>query len=105
MKMNIARDGAKLTVTIQGRIDTVTTMEIEKKLKETSLDGIRLTVMDFAGVEYITSMGLRMVLAFYNRMHEHGALKIIHVNDDVLQVFDITGFIDLLDIEPDDEAE
>lgn len=88
---------SKMTIAIVGRIDTTTApvfeAEINKITNETEL------VIDFAGVEYISSAGLRVVLKAQKLMNSLGKMKLVNVNDDVMDVFDITGFVDILTIE------
>lgn len=89
-------DGANATLTIVGRIDTTTAPEFEKEID--ALASVTDLVLDFAGVEYISSAGLRVVLKAQKIMNAQGKMKLTNVNDDVMEVFDITGFIDILDI-------
>lgn len=90
-------DGANATLTIVGRIDTTTAPEFEKEID--ALGAITDLTLDFAGVEYISSAGLRVVLKAQKMMNAQGKMKLTNVNDDVMEVFDITGFIDILDIQ------
>ena len=98
MKISKKQDGAFLLVEINGRIDTTTAPDFEA---ETAFDdGINELVLDFAGVEYISSAGLRVVLKLQKRMNALGGkMKLTNVNDPVMDVFDITGFVDILTIE------
>jgi len=85
------------TLIIEGRIDTTTAPDFEKEID--SLGDVTDLVLDFAGVEYISSAGLRVVLKAQKMMNTQGKMKLINVNDEVMDVFDITGFIDILTIE------
>lgn len=97
MEIKTNLEETKMTITINGRIDTTTApdfeAEINKITNETEL------VIDFAGVEYISSAGLRVVLKAQKLMNTLGEMKLVNVNDDVMDVFDITGFSDILTIE------
>lgn len=97
MKITSNKERQKLTLTIAGRIDTTTAPELEAKVND--ITDINDLVLDFADVEYISSAGLRVVLKAQKLMNTLGTMKLINVNDDVLDVFDITGFNDFLTIE------
>ena len=87
-----------LTLRVEGRLDTVTAPELEKTLRE-SLDGVETLTLDFSGLDYISSAGLRVLLSAHKRMANAGGMKIIHVNEIVSEVFEVTGFSDILSIE------
>ena len=88
----------KLTVALDGRLDTSTAPNLEAELKS-SLDGVTELVLDFNKLEYISSAGLRVVLAAQKTMSKQGSMKLVGVNDEVMEVFEITGFVDILTIE------
>lgn len=90
-------EATKLTLAIEGRIDTTTAPDFEKEID--AIDGITDLILDFGGVEYISSAGLRVILKAQKMMNKCGKMKLIKVNDDVIDVFDITGFLDILTIE------
>lgn len=90
-------DATRLTLAIEGRIDTTTAPQLEAEV-DAIADATEL-VLDFAGVEYISSAGLRVVLKAQKLMNQNGKMKLVNVNDDVMDVFDITGFLDILTIE------
>ena len=98
MKINYTKEVSTLTVTPEGRIDTITAPELEKKLCEI-LDGVSELVLDMAGVEYVSSAGLRVILKVQKQMTRQGKMKLIGVNENVMEVFEITGFSDILNIE------
>ncbi len=99
MKIEMSKNDSTLTVTLEGRLDTTTSPELEKSLQE-NLNGVQEVIMDFAGIEYISSAGLRVLLSVQKRMNAAGgSMKLLHVNDSVMEVFDITGFADILTIE------
>ncbi len=91
-------DGNKLTIALEGRLDTSTAPNLEAELKS-SLDGVTELVLDFNKLEYISSAGLRVVLAAQKTMSKQGSMKLVGVNDEVMEVFEITGFVDILTIE------
>lgn len=88
----------KLNIALEGRLDTSTAPALEAELKA-SLEGITELVLDFEKLEYISSAGLRVVLAAQKVMSGQGSMKLVHVNDEVMEVFEITGFVDILTIE------
>lgn len=96
--MNIEKNlsGTVLTIVLEGRLDTVTAPVLEKELKE-SYDSIKALVLDFKKLEYISSAGLRVVLGARKAMR--GQLIVKNVNDIVMEVFEVTGFADILTIE------
>lgn len=99
MKIEMSKNDSALTVTLEGRLDTTTSPELEKSLQE-NLNGVQEVTMDFAGVEYVSSAGLRVLLSVQKRMNSAGgSMRLLHVNDSVMEVFDITGFADILTIE------
>ena len=98
--MNIIKnqnDGV-LTIALEGRLDTTTAPELEQEIKS-SLDGVTELIMDFAELTYISSAGLRVLLSAQKKMSKQGSMKVIHANEMVKEVFDVTGFSDILDIE------
>ncbi len=97
--MNIAkkREDKKRTISIDGRLDTSTAPELDEELKA-SLDGVEELVMDFSGMEYISSAGLRVLLSAQKVMNAQGEMIVTGANDTVMEIFDITGFTDILTI-------
>ena len=98
--MNIIRnkDGSKLTLALEGRLDTTTAPQLEEELKA-SLEGVTALEMDFRQLEYLSSAGLRVLLAAQKVMNKQGSMVIRHVNETIHEVFEVTGFIDILTIE------
>lgn len=90
-------NGTELTLALEGRLDTVTAPELEKELKE-SLDGAESLILDFSKLDYISSAGLRVLLSAHKMMVGKGGMKITNVNEIVAEVFEVTGFADILDI-------
>ena len=91
-------EGTKLEITLEGRLDTITAPTLEGELKQ-SLDGITELVSDFGKLEYISSAGLRVLLAAQKIMNKQGSMIIKNVNDVINDVFEVTGFSDILTIE------
>lgn len=89
---------SKLEVALIGRLDTTTAPELEKELKE-SLDGVNELVFDMASLEYISSAGLRVLLSTQKIMNRQGEMKVLHVNETIMEIFEVTGFSDILTIE------
>lgn len=91
-------EGNKLTIALEGRLDTTTAPELEEVLK-TSLDGITDLVLDMKELVYLSSAGLRVVLSAQKRMNKCGHMTVKNVCADIMEVFEITGFVDILDIQ------
>ncbi len=91
-------NGTELTLVLEGRLDTTTASQLENELKS-SLPGITDLHLDFAGLEYLSSAGLRVLLAAQKVMNKQGSMVIHNVNDTINEVFEITGFADILTIE------
>lgn len=91
-------DASKLTLALTGRLDTTTAPSLEAELAA-SLDGVTELVFDFEKLEYISSAGLRVLLSAQKKMNACGKMTIKNVCDDINEVFEITGFSDILTIE------
>lgn len=89
---------AGLTVALAGRLDTTTAPELEKELKA-SLDGVTALTIDIAALEYISSAGLRVLLSAQKTMNKQGEMKVVHVGETIMEIFEVTGFSDILSIE------
>lgn len=98
MDIKTSREGTTLTLDIEGRIDTTTAPQLEAELK-TGVSGITELILDFAGVEYISSAGLRVLLSAQKVMNRQGSMVLHNVNEAVMDVFEVTGFIDILTID------
>ena len=98
MTINKIANGTSLTIALEGRLDTTTAPDLEKELKS-SLDGVTELVLDLEHLDYISSAGLRVLLSAQKIMNKQGSMKVIHVNDMVNEVFEVTGFSDILNIE------
>ena len=98
MEIKKTLEGEKITVAISGRLDTTTAPELEEALKE-SMDGISELVIDFTETEYISSAGLRVLLSAQKTMNKQGSMVVTGVNDVIMEIFEVTGFVDILDIQ------
>lgn len=98
--MNITKtnENNQLTFALEGRLDTMTAPELEAALKESVGDTTSL-VFDFAKLDYLSSAGLRVILAAQKIMNAQGKMVIKNVNDTIMEVFEVTGFADILTIE------
>ncbi|MBQ7669545.1 MAG: STAS domain-containing protein [Clostridia bacterium] len=98
--LNIERktNGTELTIALSGRLDTTTAPELEAAIKE-SLDGLTVLIVDMEALEYVSSAGLRVLLSTQKIMNKHGEMKVTHVNEAIMEVFEVTGFSDILNIE------
>ena len=98
MKITKNQNGTQLNIAVEGRMDTTTAPELEKELRE-SLDGITELTLDFSKLDYISSAGLRVLLSAHKTMRDKGSMKVTNANEIVQEVFDVTGFSDILTIE------
>lgn len=90
--------GSALTLTLSGRLDTTTAPQLEAELKA-SLPGVEALVLDFAALDYLSSAGLRVLLAAQKIMNKQGEMVVRNVNDTIAEIFEVTGFCDILTIE------
>ena len=99
MKMTISKnlEGTKLEILLEGRLDTTTSPSLEAELKQ-SVDGITELTFNFEKLEYISSAGLRILLAAQKVMNKQGSMVVKNVNDVIAEVFEVTGFSDILTI-------
>ena len=98
MTINKTVDGSAVTMALAGRLDTSTAPQLEAELKQT-LPGMQKLVLDFQELDYISSAGLRVILAAQKIMNRQGKMVICHVNATILEVFEVTGFCDILTIQ------
>ena len=99
-KMTIEKNlnGTELTVIITGRLDTTTAPQLEAEIKQ-NVEGIERLVLDFSALEYLSSAGLRVLLSTQKVMNKQGEMIIKNVNETINEIFEVTGFIDILTIE------
>ena len=91
-------NGEVATLIIAGRLDTQTAPELEKEL-DSVVSGLKELIFDMKGLEYVSSAGLRVILKAQKIMNTKGSMKLTNINDSIMEVFDITGFLDILTIE------
>ena len=91
-------ENEKVTLTVSGRLDTTTAPELEAALDEV-LENTKELIFNLENLEYISSAGLRVILKAQKSMNTKGSMKLTGVNDSIMEVFDITGFLDILTIE------
>lgn len=98
MTIDKKQQGTELEILLSGRLDTTTAPQLEGELKH-SINGISDLTLDFENLEYISSAGLRVLLAAQKVMNKQGKMVVRHVNETIMEVFEITGFCDILTIE------
>ncbi len=92
------QNGSALEIALEGRLDTMTAPELEAELNK-SLEGAESLTLDFSKLDYISSAGLRVLLSAHKAMSGKGGMKVTNVNEIVKEVFEVTGFTDILTIE------
>lgn len=97
--MNVEKvcNGNEMTLCVNGRLDTTTAPSLETAVMEV-VAGCESLVLDLAGLEYISSAGLRVILKTQKIMMSKGGMKVQHVNETIMEIFEITGFTDILTI-------
>ena len=98
MEVKTNKENEKLTVEVSGRLDTLTAPEFESKV-EPELSGVKDLVIDLKDLEYISSAGLRVLLAAQKIMNKQGRMVVRNVSDEVKEIFEVTGFTDILTLE------
>lgn len=98
MTIQKEQNGKDLKLAVEGRLDTLTAPELEAELGR-EMPGAETLTLDFSKLDYISSAGLRVLLAAHKTMSCKGGMKVIHVNEIVKEVFDVTGFSDILTVE------
>ncbi len=93
-----SENGEELTVVLAGRLDTTTAPLLEEEF-DRSLDSVKTLVLDIEKLDYMSSAGLRVLLATQKRMMVQGSMKVVHVNETIMEIFDLTGFVNILTIE------
>ena len=97
--LNIAKtiENGKAAFSLEGRLDTVTSPSLESELNG-ALEGVSELTMDFEKLEYISSAGLRVLLAAHKEMNKRGVMRLTHVGETIMEIFEVTGFSDILTI-------
>ena len=98
MTINKNQENDKLTIKIDGRLDTTTAPSLEAELKN-SMDGVKELVFDISDLEYISSAGLRVLLTAQKTMNKQGKMSVKGASEAVMEIFEVTGFVDILNIE------
>ena len=98
MTITTTRNGSALTLQLEGRLDTTTSPQLEAELSA-SLDGVKQLTLDLQPLAYLSSAGLRVILSAQKRMNKQGQMVVRHVNETIMEVFEVTGFVDILTIE------
>lgn len=98
MEIRKKKDGSSLTLELEGRMDTTTAPELEAELNQ-SLDGVTALTLDMGQLAYLSSAGLRVILTAQKRMNKQGSMVVRHVNETIMEVFEVTGFVNILNIE------
>lgn len=98
MKIEKKQESTTLIIALEGKLDTVTSPELASCVQE-SIEGIKTLIFDFANLEYISSAGLRVLLSAQKAMNKQGQMVVKNVSETVGEVFEITGFSDILTIE------
>ena len=97
MTIEQTKNGNALNLALEGRLDTMTAPQLEAALQE-ALPGVEELTFDFEKLEYISSAGLRVLLSAQKTMNKQGAMKVIHANEMIMEIFEVTGFADILNI-------
>ena len=98
MTIEQTKNGNALNLALEGRLDTMTAPQLEAALKE-ALPGVEALTFDLEKLEYISSAGLRVLLSAQKTMNKQGTMKMIHANEMIMEIFEVTGFADILNIE------
>ncbi|MCR4615734.1 MAG: STAS domain-containing protein [Clostridiales bacterium] len=98
MQIKSNRENDRLTIFISGRVDTVTAPELERYINE-NIGGVIELILDLKDMSYTSSAGLRVILKTQKAMNKQGSMKVVNVQDDVMEIFEMTGFSDILNIE------
>ena len=98
--MNILKtqDGTALTVALEGRLDTVTAPQLEGELRS-AVNGVSELIFDLGALDYVSSAGLRVLLSAQKVMNKQGTMTIRNVKPEIMEIFEVTGFTDILNIE------
>ena len=98
MTIEIKKNADETIIEVVGRLDTITAPALDKTINE-DIEGVKNLVLDFNGLEYISSAGLRVFLGAQKKMQKIGSMKVVNVCEAVMEVFEMTGFADILVIE------
>ena len=97
MNINIEKENGVTVIKLDGRLDTTTAPELEKAINDEG-EALKSLVLDFRGVDYISSAGLRVLLTAQKKMNVQGHMELVGVSEAVMDIFEMTGFADILEI-------
>ena len=98
LNIDIKKDGANLDAALEGRLDTTTAPDLEKQINE-NIDGVTKLTYDFSKLTYISSAGLRVLLANQKVMNKQGSMIVKNVSEEIMGIFEVTGFSNILTIQ------
>ena len=98
LNINDNKDGANLSIALEGRLDTTTAPQLEEKINA-EIDGVSQLTFDLKGLEYISSAGLRVLLAAQKIMNKQGNMVVKNASEEVQEIFEVTGFSDIFNIQ------
>lgn len=98
MNINTQKQDTQLIIQLEGRLDTTSAPELLEELNK-SLTGITSLIIDFKDLEYISSAGLRVILVAQQQMSEQGKMVVKNINENIMEIFELTGFVEILTIE------
>ena len=98
MTIDKTLDGTKLEIALEGRLDTMTAPQLEEEVKN-NIEGIKELIFDLKNLAYVSSAGLRVLLSAQKTMNKQGSMTIKNAKEEVMEIFEVTGFIDILNIE------
>lgn len=99
MNITKVKDNETLTILLEGRLDTTTSPQLETELERCITADIQALIFDFENLEYMSSAGIRVVMATEEMMSGRGGMKLTHVNEEIMEIFEMTGLVDILHIE------
>lgn len=99
MTITKSTENGKVILELEGRLDTSTAPSMEQEIKDSVTGEVKELILDFKGLQYISSAGLRVLLAAQKKMNRQGSMVVKNANDMVTEVFQVTGFIDILTVE------
>ena len=98
MNIEMKRSAQEMIIVVEGRLDTITAPTLDNTINE-NIQEVETLILDFSGLEYISSAGLRVLLSTQKKMQKRGVMKVINVCEEIMDVFEMTGFADILTIE------
>lgn len=98
LNINKKANGSELTIALTGRLDTTTAPQLDAEVKQ-SLGGVTDLTFDMEALDYVSSAGLRVLLSAQKIMNKQGEMKVVHVSEAIMEIFEVTGFSDILTIE------